>query len=87
MIYRVPLRREPWPAGPHPWRPCQVCGERWVPWSGSFLPCHAKCLFTDATLAVIRVDPRGDLEASKHYGVSPPVFRAARHAAIKAWRR
>jgi hypothetical protein len=27
--------------------PCPRCGEPWMKWSGSTLPCHARCFWSD----------------------------------------
>ena len=47
-LLRMPLRETPWPAGGGGNIKCPVCGNKWRPWAGSLLPCHARCLLTDA---------------------------------------
>lgn len=74
----IDLRSKPWPEGQHARRNCPVCGEPWVPWAGSLLPCHAKCLFDDRESIAIFNDPRTEAELSRSLGVTTSVIRATR---------
>lgn len=79
-VVRLPLRETPWPKRPEP-RPCPVCGVRWHPWAGSYLPCHAACLFTedeeDEVLAELEADPRLRIEdVARARGVTVAVLRS-----------
>jgi hypothetical protein len=81
--FRLPLR-EPWPPGKHASRPCPVCGMRWVPWAGSRLPCHGRCLLSSEARAelvrIFRTDPtRGLAAVAESFGVTPSVLRATLH--------
>lgn len=77
MQLRMPLRAEPWPPGPHPFRPCPVCGVAWRPWCGSLLPCHGKCLLEpddqDALLDEIGVTEH---QQARRLGLTVSVIRA-----------
>lgn len=42
---RLPMREVPWPPGGCT-TTCPLCGGYWRPFAGSFLPAHAKCLFS-----------------------------------------
>jgi len=75
---RLPLRQEPWPNGQNEARPCPVCGKPWIPWAGSRLPCHGRCLFPERDRQLMQADPRTDLELSKALGVTTSVVRSAR---------
>ncbi len=44
----LPLKETPWPNG-NAVTTCPICGDKWKPAIGSFLPCHARCLLTEET--------------------------------------
>lgn len=62
-MLRMPLR-DPWPLGKHESRPCPVCGESWIPWPGSRLPCHGRCLLTDEGIELVHNAWKTDPTAS-----------------------
>lgn len=84
-LFRIPLRNEPWPKGPHDRRPCVVCAESWIPWPGSRLQCHGRCLFTDDGAAhvvkLFRENPTSSNSGlAARLGISIGVLRATLHA-------
>ena len=83
----MPLRAEPWPRGAHGKRPCSVCGRAWIPWAGSYLPCHGRCLFTDEARAAIIADPRTEKEIALDLGVTVSVVRGVRRAGERRERK
>jgi hypothetical protein len=62
---------------------CPVCKEYWMPWAGSRLPCHGKCLFTEEAQDELLDDPRTEQQIARDLGVTNSVVRAARGAARK----
>ena len=81
---RMQLREEPWPAGTHTYRPCPICGNPWRPFAFSYLPCHAKCVFTDEAVDLLRAhydDPTTRMgDFADDFGVTPGVIRATLHS-------
>ena len=84
MRLRMPLRAEPWTAGPHPFRPCPVCGVTWRPWFSSRLPCHAKCLLEPEDQDAL-CDELGTTknQQAKRLGLTVAVFRASIAEALR----
>ena len=78
---RMAMRETPWPQGKHPSRPCPVCGQGWVPWAFSLLPCHGRCLFRVGEQLTILFDPRQVRLVATEYGVTTSVINATRGAA------
>lgn len=64
-----------------------MCGERWQPWVGSRLPCHAACLFDDDDLVAIRrawLSGRTNFVViAKAIGISPQSLRSLLETAAK----
>lgn len=83
MRFRAPLRFAPWPNGPHTSRKCVVCGELWLPWKGSRLTCHARCLLTEPAQLALLDDPRSNEKIAEDLGVTTAVVRASIFAARK----
>lgn len=84
-LFRVPLRETPWPRGKHSPEICRVCGLTWVPWPGSRLQCHGRCLFTDEgarrVVQWFREKPTGGMDRlADELGVSVNIVRACLHA-------
>ena len=75
---RARLRAEPWPAGNNGYHDCPICGERWRPYAGSLLPCHAACMWTDDGALALAMDPRADSLIARQLGVTMPIVRAGR---------
>jgi hypothetical protein len=77
----LPLLDEPWPPGRSEPRPCPVCGERWIPWAHSVLPCHARCLFTPegkrALLAEYNASPLRADSFARSKGITYTILRSA----------
>lgn len=82
----IPLRAEPWPIGGHAARPCPVCGDGWVPWAGSLLPCHGRCLYDEAGQDALLAHPAIEADLARLLGVTGSIVRSARHAAIRRQR-
>lgn len=78
---RIPLREEPWQSPEIGPRPCPVCGELWRPWVGSFLPCHARCLFTDEEQDALLEENATRAAQARRLGVTVSVIQAALSAA------
>lgn len=80
---RMALRDTPWPSTGQ-FIACPVCGESWRPWCGSRLPCHAKCVLTEAAQDAL-LDEYGVTQAEQAalLGVSVPVIRASVAAALR----
>lgn len=78
MTPLIPLRKEPWPKGRNAVRPCPVCGDPWIPWADSMLPCHAACLFGPEDRRAMMEDPRTDREISADLGLSMSAVRGLR---------
>lgn len=81
---RMPMRSQPWPAGTHSSRPCSVCGKTWRPYAMSRLPCHARCLLTDAAAERVgrlwKYDPITSIQSiARDIGVPPAAIRATLH--------
>jgi len=74
---------KPRPMGAQGKRTCPVCMEYWMPWAGSRLPCHGKCLFSEEAQADLLDDNRTEQELARLLGVTGSVIRAARGAARK----
>ncbi len=75
----MPMRAQPWPKGAaHPWRPCPVCGDRWRPWAGSLLPCHAKCMWTPEGAMMLFRDRRTETRLETALGLTRSIIRAGR---------
>jgi hypothetical protein len=72
----IPLLKKPWPKGENGWIPCPVCGQPWRPWAGSYLPCHARCLFDDDEERAIKNDPRSTRVIANELGVTESVIRS-----------
>lgn len=84
-MLRVALRSEPWPNGKHDPRPCVVCGNTWIPWAGSRLRCHARCLLTPEGLERVRrrvaAEPtRSLVEFASEFDLPVNLLRALFHA-------
>lgn len=75
----LPMRLEPWPPRT-PARTCPICGTWWRPWTGSFLPCHASCLFSPEDKRTIRRRALTEMRAldvvAAELGVPTSVVRA-----------
>lgn len=57
---------------------CPACGERWVPWAGTGLRCHARCYFTPTEVECIAravAAGTGQLRTAKYLGVSLATLR------------
>lgn len=78
---RLPLLAEPRPTGSQEPKTCPICNEYWMPWAGSFLPCHGKCLFTEEAQDDLLAINRTEQTLAKETGVSGSVIRAARGVA------
>ena len=78
---RLPMLLDPRPMGSQLSRTCPICNEYWMPWAGSRLPCHGKCLFTEEAQEALLDDNRTEQELARVVGVSGSVIRAARGAA------
>lgn len=57
-------------------RLCPVCGKFWRPWSGSLLPCHARCLWTQPAAVALVYDTRPITVLAQDVGVSIATVRA-----------
>jgi len=81
--FRIPLRDQPWPYGEGrlPTTKCPICGDIWIPWAGSMLPCHARCLLTDDAQDRLLDEADTVLNQANKLGVSPSVVRASIFAA------
>jgi len=74
--FRLARRWEPWAHEHCTPRPCPVCGKWWKPWPGSVLPCHGRCLWTEAAAVALIRDPRTQIQLARDLGVSISVVRA-----------
>jgi hypothetical protein len=79
---RVKLRETPWTRenGGGTWQPCPCCNKRWRPFVGSFLPCHARCLYEPATAATIKAlylsTSLTEKQLADALGIAVPMLRA-----------
>jgi hypothetical protein len=64
-----------------------VCGKPWIPWAGSYLPCHGRCLFTAKARAAIVADQRNENAIAQELGVTVSVVRGVRRAAERRERK
>ena len=83
MQLLLPLREEPWPAGPHPFRPCPICGVAWRPWAFSRLPCHARCILSPEDQDALLAENVTERIQAERLGVSTSVIRSNLAAARK----
>ncbi len=74
----MPMRTKPWPQKQSRARLCPICGTTWRPWAGSFLPCHARCLFQEHAAEAIRSSAASDGKLAAGYGVTPSIIRSIR---------
>ena len=74
---RLALLTEPWPKGKNPRIDCPVCGEWWIPWAGSYLPCHGRCIFTEEEQDALYASPLTQLALTEKHGVTVSVIQSA----------
>ena len=78
------LLTTPWSAGLHQARPCPECGKAWMPWCGSRLPCHARCLLNmegvEHCIRYFHEASGGISTIAKEIGVTVGVVRSTLHA-------
>lgn len=77
------MRAQAWPIGASAWRTCPVCNDKWRPWAGSRLPCHAKCLWTPVGALALFNDSRNEKQLMTDLGVTISIVRAGKRAGGK----
>lgn len=75
---KMQLLKEPHGKGLHEEHACPVCNKPFVPWCGTRLQCHAKCLFENDEIKDIQSDPRTDKMVAEKYGVTNWIIRSVR---------
>jgi hypothetical protein len=79
--FKMELRSEPWGKGDYTFRICPVCAEKWRPWPNSLLPCHAKCLLTEAAQDELLDEDATATEQVRRLGLTIGTIRASLAAA------
>jgi len=68
QVFAIPMRDVPWPQSGN--YICPVCQGPWRPFTGSCLPCHARCVWTREAALWLLAEERAASVLAKEIGVT-----------------